>query len=265
MIGGFVSAETLSTKAYRYLHDEIVSGRVKGGTVLSEAVVAESLGISRTPVGEAVRQLVKEGLLEQVPRYGTIVRKLDRVELLEHYELREALESYAAGQAALRASADDVERIRRICDAMRHVVAEMKSAAPEMEDDAGLRRLLSADMAFHLAVVQASGNRRIAEVIHGARSILRIFSARRQRHDYAAARMVYEHHVSIANAIADGDADRAAKLMLGHIQLSKQQALERYDLEAGRGRTGMAELPPEIQHELTEIERGMSRGGRRRK
>ena len=68
-----MSSETLSTKAYRYLHDEIVSGRVKGGTVLSEAVVAESLGISRTPVGEAVRQLVKEGLLEQVPRYGPVV------------------------------------------------------------------------------------------------------------------------------------------------------------------------------------------------
>ena len=257
--------QNLSTKAYEYLHGQIVTGRLKGGMVLSEATVAQSLGISRTPVGEAVRQLVREGLLEQVPRYGTVVREIDRTELTEHYELREALESYAAGQAARRATAEDIERLGRICDAIRHVADEYETGGNGKGDDASLRRLLSVDMAFHLAVVQGSGNRRIAEVIEGARSIVRIFSTRRQRHDHVAARMVYEQHRAITDAISSHDAQRAAQLMLEHIQLSKQQALEQLDLETNRARAAMSELPPEIQHELTQIERSMSRGQRRRR
>lgn len=248
--------ESLRAKAYRHLHDEIVSGRIAGGTVLSEAAVAKTLGISRTPVGEAVRELVREGLLQQVPRYGTVVRQLDRSELVEHYELREALESYAAAQAARRAGPQDVARVNELCETTHRIAEEMRN------DDAieheALRRFLAADMAFHLSIVHAAGNRRIADVIYTARSIGRIFSLRRQRHDRSVVEGAYQYHRLIADAIARGDAAAASRHMLEHIESSKRQALERFDADASRGTVEM-ELPIEIRRELSEIEEKLIR------
>src|SRR5438105_3197888 len=82
---------SLAQKAYEHLQEGIFSGRLRAGTVISEEALAKELGISRTPVGEAIRQLAGEGLVEQVPRYGTIVKPLDRRELQELYEIRDAL------------------------------------------------------------------------------------------------------------------------------------------------------------------------------
>src|SRR5262245_15044729 len=91
---------TLVQRAYEHIQEAILSGHLPAGSVVSEAVLAKSLGISRTPVGEAIRQLAREGLVQQVPRYGTIVKPIDRRELIELYEMRAALESYAAARAA---------------------------------------------------------------------------------------------------------------------------------------------------------------------
>jgi DNA-binding GntR family transcriptional regulator len=104
-----MASETLTSKAYRHLYGEIVDGRIAAGAVISESAIAKSLGISRTPVGEAVRLLARDGLVDQVPRFGTVVRHVQRTELDEHYEMREALESYAAQLAARRATTADRE------------------------------------------------------------------------------------------------------------------------------------------------------------
>ena len=69
---------SLSQRAYQHIQREIVSGQLEPGSVISETLLAKQLGISRTPVGEAIRKLAQEGLVEQVPRYGTIVCDLER-------------------------------------------------------------------------------------------------------------------------------------------------------------------------------------------
>ena len=89
-------------RAYQYLHARIASGALAGGALVSELSLAREMGLSRTPVREAIRQLIMEGLVEQVPRHGTIVRIPERREVAELYEVREALESYAVAQAARR-------------------------------------------------------------------------------------------------------------------------------------------------------------------
>ena len=251
---GAPSGDNLSAKAYRHLHDEIMSGRIGVGDVISELAIAKSLGISRTPVGEAVRLLAREGIVHQVPRYGTVVRNIDRADIEEHYELREALESYAASQAARRASPTDVTRIRELGEATGRWFKDGDGDGSQTLDQDDLRRFLASDMAFHLAIVQAAGNRQIMNTVHASRSILRIFTLRRRQHDRDVVRTAYEFHTNIAAAIAKGDATHASQLMLEHIRESKRSTLELYDLEARRGQIGMPGLPADVQHELNEVE-----------
>ena len=90
----------LTHRAYQHIQSEILAGKLSAGTQISETRIAEQLGISRTPVGEAIRTLAAEGWVEQQPRRGTVVRSFSRREIIELYELREALETFAARKAA---------------------------------------------------------------------------------------------------------------------------------------------------------------------
>src|SRR3954465_7670210 len=159
-----MSTVSLAQKAYEHLQEGVLSGRLRSGAVISEAGLAKELGISRTPVGEAIRQLVREGLVEQVPRYGTIVRSIDRRELTDLYEMREALESYAAAKAAEHISGPILERLQQFCDVMAAIGRELREAGASELDEPSLRRFLAADMAFHMLIIEASGNRRMIEV-----------------------------------------------------------------------------------------------------
>ena len=104
--------------------------------MLSELAVAKELGISRTPVREAFRDFEQEGVLEQVPRFGTRVKALDRRDLVELYELREALEPYAVAQAAGRLSDADAHTLR---DALRRHEGRGGGTAQARPDLAGRR------------------------------------------------------------------------------------------------------------------------------
>src|SRR5215213_30844 len=119
---------SLAQKAYDHLQEGVLSGRIRSGEVISEAALAKELGISRTPVGEAIRQLVREGLVEQVPRYGAIVRGIDRQELIDLYEMREALESYAAAKAAEVVTEPMLARLEQFCDVMERIGQELQAS-----------------------------------------------------------------------------------------------------------------------------------------
>src|ERR1700738_1426886 len=85
-------------KARQHIQWKIAARELAGGTGGSELVIAKELGVSRTPVREAIGQLVAEGLLQQLPTGGVAVAQLSRRDIIDLYELREALEVYAAGK-----------------------------------------------------------------------------------------------------------------------------------------------------------------------
>ena len=82
---------TLSRRAYDHLQQKLISGELRAGSMVSEQSLASEIGMSRTPVREAIRTLEQEGVLEQLPRFGTRVRTLERRDLVELYDLREAM------------------------------------------------------------------------------------------------------------------------------------------------------------------------------
>jgi DNA-binding GntR family transcriptional regulator len=98
--------------AYEELRDAIVGLRLKPGEPLREAVIADGLGVSKTPIREAFGRLEQEGLVSTTSFKGAVVSSYSRDDLAEIYEIRELLEGACAGKAAVHASQDDVEKLR---------------------------------------------------------------------------------------------------------------------------------------------------------
>src|SRR5215213_8750423 len=252
---------SLAQKAYDHLQEGVLSGRLRSGTVISEAGLARELGISRTPVGEAIRQLVREGLVEQVPRYGTIVRSIDRRELIDLYEMREALESYAAAKAAQTISTPMLDRLQQFCDVMEAIGRELSNAGASELDEPSLRRFLAADMAFHMLIIEASGNRRMIEVVKNMRTVSRIFRMRRAPHQLPVVHKAFEYHSLILAALRARDPEGARRHMLDHIAAGKHETLSRLhltaDMESG---AVLGELPADMLKELDDIEQSRRSG-----
>jgi DNA-binding GntR family transcriptional regulator len=223
------AASNLTAQAYRHLHQQLVTGKLAAGAVLSEKKLAEELGISRTPVADAVRQLALEGLLEQVPRYGTIVREITRQDIVEIYGLREAIEPYAAREAAGRITASQIEQLRVLCHATRELAVKCEGSDQQLIDGQLLREFLAADMAFHTLVVRAAANSRILKVVQDSRAVSQIFRIRRRRHDSTVVHGACDYHEKIVAALESGDGDVAADWMLKHITQSKVETLAYID------------------------------------
>ena len=93
---------SIRERAYLHIQQLLLSGKLEAGSSVSEQLLARDLGSSRTPIREAMNQLAAEGLLEQSPNGGMIVAQLGREDIIELYELREALEVYAVGKMRAR-------------------------------------------------------------------------------------------------------------------------------------------------------------------
>ncbi len=253
-----MSVNPLRQQAYQHIQTKILSGELPGGRVVSELSLAREIGISRTPVRDAIRRLEQEGVLEQVPRYGTIVRQLHRRDLVELYELRAALEPYAVAQAAGRVNAEDLSMLKKLCEEIKLIATELKKAAKPAVDDTMMRRLLSADMGFHMLLIRAAGNRRMMKIVADSRLLTRIFGTPRQEHDLSVLEETYRFHSQILQAVERGDSKTARQLMTDHIHASMREALEHYDHTHSVGDASSIPLglPEDLLADLSRIERG---------
>ena len=211
--------------AYETIRAWIVEGRLGPGDRLVEQRIAEELGLSRTPVREAVRMLASEGLVVAERHRGAAVRSLDRNEVLDLYELRARLEAYAAELAAERRTEDHLAEIDR-------GIAEYDRALRErgIEPLARTRRISDANRCVHEGVIAASGHQRLAHLLARTVDAPLVFDAFRH-FDEAQLERSNQFHAMIRHAIGAGEASRAAGLMREHILQGRDQILA--DLEAG--------------------------------
>src|SRR5689334_13271919 len=134
--------EKTSVSAARVLREAIMSGELGPGQVLGEEQLGRQLGISRTPVREALVLLRSEGLVETPPNRPAIVRNFDRDDLHEIYSIRAVLEGYAARLAADRLTDADLEALQRSCDRYRELGRH----------DERLRELTDENFTFHTTI-----------------------------------------------------------------------------------------------------------------
>ncbi|MDB6138022.1 MAG: transcriptional regulator [Verrucomicrobiaceae bacterium] len=215
--------------AHQHILDKISNGRLPVHAALSELSLAAELGLSRTPVREAIGQLVTEGILQKTSR-GAVVAEHARQDIIELYQLREALEVYVIGEVASRGlSARELETLKQQVEQVRLCAVELKqSGKPVLEGDL-LKKFVTCDLRFHMLILQAGGNQRIVRVLDSTRLLLRIFTLRREHHTVKLLEQVYDFHRRILAAVARGDAGQARKLLGEHIQLSRDERLAEYE------------------------------------
>ncbi|MCA9241731.1 MAG: GntR family transcriptional regulator [Planctomycetales bacterium] len=220
-----VKRTTHSHHAYSAIREQITSGQLSPGAVVSEAALAKQLGLSRTPVGEALRRLAHEGLVDQIPRYGTVVRSLSTEELRELFEIREALEGMAAAKAALNISLAAIEEMEVLCEAIDAEIQAARARGESALEGDALNRFLAADMSFHMHIIGAARNRRLSALLEQTRSISSMFHARRGVHSLERVIDANQWHRKILAALVDRDPDRASQLVVSHVQHSCSQSL----------------------------------------
>jgi len=248
-----MTAGPLRQRAYEHIHRMIATGELAAGSQVSELSLARRIGISRTPVREAIRRLAAEGLVEQVPRFGTIVRTPDRRELAELYEIREALEGYAAGKAAAAVGQADLVILQGLCDEMAVVGREVRHRGVRAAEGDLLERFLAADLGFHLVVLRAAGNRRLARLTADTQVLTRIFGLRRQTHHLPVIRDAYRFHRRVLRALAAHDTAGARRWVARHIRRSKKETLEHFDPATTTSTNVRLTLPADLREHLDRI------------
>jgi DNA-binding GntR family transcriptional regulator len=220
---------SIRTKAYEYIHGMIVSGELVDG-VISELAIAQELGSSRTPIREAIGQLLAEGLLEQTPNRGTTVVQLKRQDIVDLYELREVLECYAAGKAArLKPHSSEIEQWQKHADEILALKEELeKSGKPRLNAEQ-MRRFMAADHNFHGILMQLAANARMLKVVTDSRLLIRIFALGHQAYDASQLDRLYRQHDQIIRAVSDQNPELATKLITEHIRTSKEERLAAVD------------------------------------
>jgi DNA-binding GntR family transcriptional regulator len=221
---------SMHDKAYLHVLNKLLSGELRAGTPLSEASLARELGTSRTPLREALRRLVSEGFIRQIPNRGSMVAEFSKRDVAELYELREALETYAVGQAAahnLRQS--DFDILEKVVNEVARLRDQLLDSGASELNIAQMKRFVEIDMNFHSTLVRAAANRRILKVFADTRLLLNIFAMRRKGHTVALLSDVFRYHSQVLEAVVRKDSEAARRLLAEHIQVSKQERLLEYD------------------------------------
>jgi DNA-binding GntR family transcriptional regulator len=205
--------------AYSSVRAWIVEGRLRPGERLIEARIAAELKLSRTPVREAVRMLAADGLVVTERNRGAVVRSLGRQDVLDLYELRARLESYAAELAATRATPDDIAAIdvgiRDFAKAIRR---------RDIDHLERTRLIGEANRGVHAAIIAASRHNRLAHLLSSAVDAPLVFEALREFTNKELERSNLFHQL-IRDTIAKGEPVRAAQLMHEHIMLGRDRIL----------------------------------------
>lgn len=191
--------------AYSLLKSHILDLELRPGELVTEKVLIELTGCGRTPVREAMQRLQRDGLLQIVPFRGAFVADVSAKDVDEISQVREQLESFAAGLAARRAAPADLERLQALLDSME---------PPEAHS---AREFFKVDRAFHTLIVEASGHRRIREIIATLSDQiqrLRYVSTA----DPARAATAHAEHRAIAAALDARDPAAAEEAMRLHLQ-----------------------------------------------
>ena len=217
-------------RSYLHIQSQISTGQLPAGAPISELVLAKELGSSRTPIREAIGQLVAEGLLEQTPLGTTLVVRLQRQDIVELYELREALETYVIEKVAgSGVHENDRERLQGLVNEILVLQRELQTSGARALDASQMNRFLASDFAFHSMLMSMAHNSRIQKVLNEMRLLIRIFSIQRRGHEKALLETIHRHHQGILDSVVNQDATRARQLLAEHIRTSLQERLDEFD------------------------------------
>jgi DNA-binding GntR family transcriptional regulator len=201
-----VLSRTVAEQVHGFIQQALLAGRLNPGDRLAEGDLAAALGVSRTPIREALRQLDSDGLVVVIPHRGTFVRTLDPARGRQLYEARMLLEPAAARAAAVRISAAQLAALRPLVESALHEAeaGDMPGASVDNE-------------AFHVELFKISQNDVLLELWSRVWSEWQLFRVCAWRNEPRRPNSVATEHSALCDALARRDQDAAGEIMAQHV------------------------------------------------
>lgn len=199
------SHRPLRELVYEELRNLILSGEIKPGTRMMEIELADSMGVSRTPIREAIRKLEKEGLVTIEPRKGAYVFTISMNDIVNILQIRGTLEGLAATLAATRIKEIELMKLKEASQAFDRAVEEGNT-----------KEMISNDTLFHHIIVEASGNDLLIKMVTDLQEIVLRFRYLYYK-DFKRAEKMPPEHANILRAIETGSGETARSAAEFHI------------------------------------------------
>lgn len=237
----------LTEHAYLWIRDRILRGELPFGAGLSRRVLAEELGISIVPVGDALQRLENDGLVESRPRVGTRVRIPTASAIRGHYILREALESQAARIFAEKSSPDERQEITRLASQLDELYALMR---PE-EDRERSFEIHRFHMRFHMRVAECTGCDELRQAVEKNQVLVFnwLYDTTLGNEQTPAG-----WHSQLAEVLTSGDPEAADAGMRKHTRFRMEEVLQRMEPYFGWTESRLASFPKRPRRKTTGIE-----------
>lgn len=195
---------------YEQLKMEILTGKITPGTRMMEVDLAEDMGVSRTPIREAIRKLEKEGLVVIEPRRGAYVSDISFKDMVDTLVVREDLEALAASLAAERITPEEVEELTDLTNDYSDAIAE-----------GDMEKIIQFDEAFHRRIVSLTGNQTLIQLCETVQELALRFRYLYYEHFSQYENMPVEHK-DIIDAIRSGDKETARSVSDAHVRKLKE-------------------------------------------
>jgi DNA-binding GntR family transcriptional regulator len=202
----------LREMVFESLREAIIQGRLRPGERLMEIQLAEEMGVSRTPVREAIRKLELEGFVVMVPRKGAYVAGISVKDIVDIFEVRAALEGLAAGLSAERITDEEMDQLER----------SIHKINVSAEED--LKMVVEGDTAFHALIYKSSRNQRLEQIIINLHEQINRFRMTSLSQP-GRLKIALDEHTKIVEAISDRNVEQAQKLATEHIENAEQSLL----------------------------------------
>ena len=219
-------AANQSDVAYQYLRQKIFNRELSPGVKMRYGPLGMEIGMSATPIREAIGRLASEGLVELIPQSGAIVRRPMREDMIEVYEMREAIEPFAAGKACQLMGMRQLKTLQGTLDTIEAL--HSRALSGEVIGKEGMAAFDQADMQFHLTILEAGENRRMFKAVSDFHLLTGIIGAERHDYDAEVIELTIEDHAAIIAGLKQRDSDQVRRAMVTHIRNSRQLTLSQF-------------------------------------
>jgi DNA-binding GntR family transcriptional regulator len=219
----------MALRAYEHIRSKLLHGDLAPGTRLRYGPIGKEIGISATPVREAMGKLAAEGLVEVLPEVGAVVRTLDHEEAIELYQMREPLETCAAGLAAEKLTDVDLAELQSLLERIASFGVALCMTGQKVMSDTMRREYAATDMAFHNVILKAAGNRALLKTVGDFHILSRAFAEDPTDYNLTMVAQAFRDHGRILRALVERDAPGARRAMERHIQNARKMALSGFE------------------------------------
>jgi len=212
-------AKSLKEQAYDKLKELIITGALEPGALHNEKRLAEALGVSRTPVREALLELSREGMVAFVPGKGVEICKFTAQQVREVFEIRKIIEGYIIKKIASQVTPEDIKEIDENISNQEKMLLKTERLA-----------FIEYDKQFHLYLASKIGNQQIESILDNLRDQMHLMGIRAVE-DESRMKQVIEEHRAIFSGLKEGNPQKAFDALIDHLENTEKTIAEKIETQ----------------------------------